>query len=244
MTTILVPYHQDEQLPHDDIPVRADVTVRPVFPATDHWDRLATGYEAVAAAAARAGERPLVFSGDCLFAGAVVAGLQRAGADPGIVWFDAHADLHTLDSSTSGYLGGMSLRLVTGAHPEEYGNRFGLRGIAAGRAVLADARDTDPAEAEYLATGAIRRLPVAEVTAPPGPFVLHVDLDVIDAGEVPGLRFPVAGGPSAGDVLDACERLLATGRVAAVHVACPWHPAVDEHERQARARLLSRFARL
>jgi len=220
------------------------VTVHPVFPAAGHWDRLAAEYDAVAAAVAGAGPAPLIISGDCLIAGAVVAGLQRAGSDPAVVWFDAHADLHTLDSSTSGYLGGMSLRLVTGAHPEEYGNRFGLRAVAPGRAVLADARDADPAEVDYLATGAIRRLPVETVTAPPGPFLLHVDLDVIDAGEVPRLRFPVPGGPSAGDVLDACERLLATGRVAAVHIACPWLPAADEGERAIRARLLTRFTDL
>ncbi|MEV4283201.1 hypothetical protein [Actinoplanes xinjiangensis] len=77
-----------------------------------------------------------------------------------------------------------------------------------------------------------------------GPFVVHVDLDVIDAAEVPRLRFPVPDGPSADEVLAACGRLLATGRVAAVHVACPWLPATDDTERAVRADLIARFVAL
>ncbi|GIF37300.1 arginase family protein [Actinoplanes xinjiangensis] len=252
MTVILVPYHQDDQLPAGDIAAPADVVVHPAFPAgaaSDEfrWERLAAEYEAVAAAVASADGLPLVFSGDCLIAGGAVAGVQRRGGDPAIIWFDAHADLHTVESSGSGYLGGMSLRLVTGAHSDEYATRFGLRPIAPDRVVLAGARDVDPPEAEYLAGSAVRRLPVAGVngdTAPAGPLVVHVDLDVIDAAEVPRLRFPVADGPSAAEVLAACGRLLATGRVAAVHVACPWLPATDEAERAVRADLIARFAAL
>lgn len=247
VTTVLVPYHQDDPLPGGDLPIAADLVVRPVFPAAGRWERLAAGYQAVAGAVADAPGVPLVFSGDCLFGGAVVAGVQRTGVDPAIVWFDAHADLHTLETSTSGYLGGLSLRLVVGAHPEEYGDRFGLRPPAPERAVLAGARDIDPAEADYLAAGAVRRVPVEEVSAatvPPGPLVVHVDLDVIDAPELPGLRFPVPGGPPADAVLAAVGRLVDTGRVAALDIACPWFPATSEAQRADRARLLTRFAEL
>ena len=247
MTTILVPYHQDDALPSGDIAVTADVTVIPEFPDAGRWERLAAEYEAVATAVAASDGVPVVFSGDCLIAGAVVAGVQRAGADPSIVWFDAHGDLHTLETSTSGYLGGLSLRLVTGAHRQEYADRFGLRPIPPGRAVLVDARDLDPAEADHLAGGEPRRIAVAEVDAgsvPPGPLVVHVDLDVIDASEVPSLRFPVPGGPAADEVLDAVQRLVATGRVAALHVACPWLPAGNGRERDVRAGLIARFTGL
>ncbi|MCY1139277.1 arginase family protein [Actinoplanes sp. Pm04-4] len=238
MTTILVPYHGNERFPDDTIPVRPDVTVDPELEGDD-WEQLARLNNATAEAVAAAGDRPLVFSGDCLIAGGVVAGLQRAGVDPAIVWFDGHGDVHTLETTTSGYLGGLSLRLVNGAHPELYADRIGLRPIAPERAVLADARDLDPAEAAYLLTSATRRLTVPEVdpdTVPPGPLLVHVDADVLDADELPGLRFPVPGGPSTGDLLAACERLLATGRVAALHVACTWHsPASALHAELLRA---------
>ncbi|GAA4608921.1 arginase [Actinoplanes octamycinicus] len=249
MTTILAPYHQGERLADAEIPVHADVTVTAEFPAgADLWQQAAVTCAAIAepvAAAVRGGRVPVVFSGDCLLAGGTVAGAQRAGRDPGVVWFDAHGDVHTLETSTSGYLGGMSLRVLTGAHPERYADAFGLRPVAPERAVLADARDLDPAEAEYLAGSATRRIPVAEVdtdTVPAGDLVIHVDADVIDAGELPGLRYPVPGGPSTEAVLDACARLVATGRVVAIHVACPWLPTGDRAEREIRDRLVSRFA--
>ena len=73
---------------------------------------------------------------------------------------------------------------------------------------------------------------------PAGPIVLHIDVDVIDCGELAGLRFPVPNGPSRSTVVDAARRVLATGRVVAVDIACPWYPARDEHEIATRARLL------
>ena len=53
-------------------------------------------------------------TGDCLATLGTLVGLQRAGLDPSLVWFDAHGDVHTLKSSTSGYLGGMALRMAMG----------------------------------------------------------------------------------------------------------------------------------
>ena len=72
---------------------------------------------------------------------------------PSIVWFDAHGDVHTLQTSTSGYPGGMALQLVMGAHPELLGEALGLSPLTSDRAVLVDARDLDPAEVEVLASG-------------------------------------------------------------------------------------------
>jgi arginase len=250
MTTILVPYHQDERLAAGDIPVRADTTVGVELPDGDVWRRLAGVCDAAASVVApvvAAGGLPIVFSGDCLLAGGTLAGVQRAGLDPAVVWFDAHGDVHTLQTSTSGYLGGMSVRLLTGVHPDLYSDVFGLHPLPPERVVLVDARDLDPAEAEYLAGSAIRRIGVDEVAAddvPAGPLLLHVDVDVIDAGAVPALRFPAPDGPSMDSVLSACERLLATGRVVAFDVACPWWPTDSDDHRDTRMQLLSRLAAL
>jgi len=202
---------------------------------------------AAAVASARAAGRPAVLSGDCLVATAVVAGLQRAGLSPSIVWFDAHGDVHTLQTSTSGYPGGMALQLVMGAHPELLGEALRLRPLSAEQAVLVDARDLDPAEIEVLASGGPRRIAVQDVTAerlPPGPLVLHVDVDVVDPGSMPGLRFPAPGGPGPTEVLSAAQRVMDTGRVVAVDISCPWLPTVDEAERGDRARLVTALAAL
>ena len=122
----MVPYHQDKRLGDEQIPLPVAGGVRlvdPELPNGDIWRRLAALDRTAAdqiAADVRAGGPTTVVSGDCLIAMAALAGAQRAGVHPGIVWFDAHGDVHTLDTTTSGYLGGLSLRLVLGAHPESY----------------------------------------------------------------------------------------------------------------------------
>src|SRR5262249_26357491 len=107
------------------------------------------------------------------------------------------------------------------------GTRLGLRPVPEQRIVLAGARDLDPPEETYLSGAAIRRREVAALTVadlPDGPFYVHVDLDVIDGAGLPGLRFPVPGGPDAAELADALRVLLATGQVAACGIACSWHP--------------------
>lgn len=247
MTIVVVPYHQDVRLPDGQIPLPATgefLVLDPDLPDGDVWARMAALHSAAAdqiAAAVRAGGTTTVLSGDCLVAMAALTGAQRAGVHPAIVWFDAHGDVHTLDTSTSGYLGGTSLRLVLGAHPERLAGPLGLQPLTEDRAVLVGARDLDPAEAEYLAGAQIRRATVAGLTAadlPGGPLILHIDLDVIDAAELPGLLFPAPDGPSAPAVVDAVRRVLATGRVTVLDIACPWHPAGENRAQQARIDLL------
>ena len=113
-------------------------------------------YDALADAVAGA-DRPVVVSGGCNASVGVLAGLQRGGSDPAVVWFDAHGDVQTLETTASGYLGGIALRLLVGYRPELIADRLGLRPLAEDRVVLVDARDLDPPEAEYLAGAAIRR---------------------------------------------------------------------------------------
>jgi len=241
---ILVPYHLDEHLPGLDVPLRAGEVVTADFPPGDVWDRLAALYDAVAgavAAVARRGGRPVVVAGDCTTALGTVAGLQRAGAVAGIVWFDAHGDVQTLETTASGYLGGLPLRLLVGYRPELIAARLGLQPVPERQVLLVGARDLDPPEVSYLENAQIRCREVGDLDPadlPDGPFYLHLDLDVIDPAEVPGLRYPAPGGPGPAQVAGALRGLLGTGqlgtgRVAAVGLACTWHPGHDAAERVA-----------
>ncbi len=247
MTVVVVPYHQDERLAGDLLPLPVTgefLVLDPDLPDGDLWTRLAALHDAAAdqiAAAVRTGEPTTVLSGDCLLAMSVLAGAQRAGADPGVVWFDAHGDVHTLQTTTSGYLGGLSLRLLLGAHAELLADPLGVRTLPEERAVLVGARDLDPPEEAYLRDSAVRLRGVVDLDPadlPDGPLILHVDLDVVDAAELPGLLFPAAGGPPASDVVRAVHRVLGTGRVTVLDVACPWHPAANLREQQIRTDLL------
>ncbi|SNS60389.1 arginase [Actinomadura meyerae] len=230
-----VPYHQDERLPDVSFPLDGFdlLTVTPDLPEGGVWERIAAVSEPVAAEVAgqvAGGTRPAVVSGDCLVAEGVLAGVQRAGVDASVVWYDAHGDIHSMESSTSGYLGGMPVRQIIGTDTELLAGPLGLNPLPEDRVVLVDARDLDPAEAEFLASSRVRRSPVDDVALPEGPLLLHIDLDVIDKDDLPGMKFPVGGGPSDGAVLASIRRIMATGRVAALHIACPWHlPEGDDN---------------
>ncbi|MGY1698013.1 MULTISPECIES: arginase family protein [unclassified Geodermatophilus] len=225
MTTFVVPYHLDERLPGlvTGFPVDRELTAQ--LPPGTPWQRMAVLYGHVAEEVAAAPTRPLVVSGDCTTGLGVLTGLQRAGRDPGIVWFDAHADFHTEATTTSGYLGGMPLALAAGVGTPTLPDALGLRPVPPSRVVLVDARDTDPPEHALLERAGVRRRPVAGLGAadlPDGELYLHVDLDVCDPADVPDLLFPASGGPPLDDVLAAVGRVLGTGRVAAVGLAATW----------------------
>ena len=233
MASLLVPFHLDEYLPELGALVPdADAVLSGSLPGETPWARYAALHARVAHAVERlagAGGRLDVVTGDCLIAAGTVLGLQRAGHDVGVVWFDAHGDLHTADSTTSGYPGGLSLRVVGGHRPPGW-DLPDLRGVPEDRLVLVGARDIDPAEADYLAASRIRQVAVPDLAAddlPDGPLLLHVDVDVVDAAALPGLRYPVTPGPSPDEVVAAARRVLGTGRVVALEVAATWFPVAD-----------------
>jgi arginase len=234
---IVVPFHLLDRMPDSEFPVAGERRVVPELPAGGApWDRLAVLYEEVArqvADASAQGSAVAVLSGDCTTSLGTVAGLQRSGRfdSLGVVWFDAHGDLHTPESTTSGYLGGMPLRMLIGDGDPAVAERTGLRPLAASNVVLADARDLDPPEREYLAHSPVRHVPVEAVASkdvlPAGPLYLHVDLDVLDPSYVPGLSIPAAGGTDPATLADALAAVLTTGRVAALGIACTWTPDRD-----------------
>lgn len=225
MHTIAVPYHLDDRLDPFDLAVPVDREVTVELAPGGPWQRMATLYEQVATVVAAAPAPPTVVSGDCTTSLGVLAGLQRAGHDVGVVWFDAHADFHTEQTTTSGYLGGMPLALAAAVGVPTLPAALGLRPVPVSRLLLVDARDTDPGERVLLDRYAVRTRSVtelAEVDLPDGELYLHLDIDVCDPGDVPGLLYPVPGGPGLEQVLDAVRRVTGTGRVVAVGLAATW----------------------
>ena len=223
MTVLSVPFHLDEPLPGFVPPVPPDEVVAPDLPPGTPWERMAVLYAEVADALGR-DELQVVLSGDCTTALAVVAGLQRSGVDPTVVWFDAHGDLQTPETSASGYLGGFPVRQLLGGSDRTVPDRLGLRPLRESDVLLVDARDLDPPEAEFLAGSDVRRVGVDEVVGalPDGPVHLHLDADVVDPRDLPDLLFPAPDGPRWPAVLGAVRAVLATCPVVAVTVGCTW----------------------
>jgi len=149
--------------------------------------------------------------GDC---GVEVAPIEAALAEHGdglvVVWFDAHGDLNTPESSPSGAFHGMVLRTLLGDGPAELRPRQTLR---PDRVVLAGVRALDPAEKEYADAAGIARvepaalatLPEAVAAAGAKAVYLHIDLDVLDPE-----RFSSVGAPEPEGVTP--EQLVAAVR--------------------------------
>ena len=240
--TVVVPYHLDQRLAGFDAGLPADIELSVDLPAGDPWQRMAVLYEQVADAVSQHWAPALVVSGDCTTSLGVLAGLQRAGRDVGIVWFDAHADFHTERTTTSGYLGGFPLALAAGVGVLTLPEALGLRPVLEPRIVLVDARDTDPGEHDLLERSRVLRTTVADLTEddlPDGELYLHIDADVCDPADVPDLLYPAPGGPAVEQVLAAVQRISATGRVAAAGIAATWHPG--SASRSAHQQLLRRL---
>lgn len=161
---------------------------------------------AVAAAVSRArtaGRRPLVLAGNCHTALGTLAGL----GDPeiGVVWLDSHGDFNTPETTPSGFFDGMPLAVATGRGYEELRARIGLDPpIPDEHVLLMGVRALDPGERANLessgvevvradaaaqAEAAIERL-ASRVQA----IYLHLDIDVVDPSEAPGVGFPAPGG--------------------------------------------------
>jgi arginase len=200
-------------------------------------------YDQVAARVADGDGPVVVASGDCTTALATVAGLQRRGLSPGVIWLDAHGDFHTPHTTRSGYFGGMALAMLTGRAGASLANAIGLRPVAEDACVLAGARDIDPGERELLESSAVCRVDdvgmLANTPLPPSPWYVHLDVDVIDPAELPPLRFPAPGGPSASTVAAALRALASRGTIAALGLACTLAPTTfDEPDPLERIRPL------
>jgi arginase len=224
--TLLVPYHHAEPLPTLGQAYPADdAVVVSKGPAGAMVTRL---YELVAGRVAASDEPLAVVSGDCTTSLATVAGLQRRGISPGVIWLDAHGDFHTPRTTRSGYLGGMALAMLVGRAGAALTGAIGLRPVAETACVLVGARDVEPGEREALEASAIRRLRVRDLATaelPRPPWYVHLDVDVADPSELTGLRFPAPGGPSHEDVAAALRALAARGPIAALGLACTLTPA-------------------
>jgi arginase family enzyme len=90
-------------------------------------------------------ERPLVLGGCCCAHIGAVEALAARNGRIALVWFDAHGDLNTPESSPSGNLWGMPLRMILDSGA-----------VDATDVILLGARSLDPPERGYVASLGLR----------------------------------------------------------------------------------------
>jgi hypothetical protein len=136
-------------------------------------------------------QRPLVLGGCCCAHVGAVRELARRHGRLGVVWLDAHGDLHTPETSPSGNAWGMPLRMLIDAGD-----------VAAGDVTLLGARNLEPEEEAFIAAAGLRT-GIGEL---PERIYVAVDLDVLRPGEL-DVFMPEHGGPSLAELEAILARL-------------------------------------
>ena len=156
--------------------------------------------------------------GRCAVALATLPVVAAHRPDAVVVWFDAHADVNTPESTTSDYLGGLALSGPLGLWDSGLGS-----GLAADKAILVGVRDVDPPERGTIdSSGLTEVLPGPDLarrvaSAVKGrPVYVHIDCDVLEPGTVP-TEYRVPGGLTLAELGEVAEA-LAEGEVVGLEI--------------------------
>lgn len=163
-----------------------------------------------------AGGVPIVIGGDCgIELGAIGHAASRHTL--AVVWFDAHADLNSPQSSTSGAFHGMVLRTLLGEGPEALLPQTPLEPE---RVFLVGTRALDDAEQQYLTDRGIHSfaphqraagsLAAALRASGADSVYLHIDLDVLDPSEFSSLGYPEPFGVTVAELIELVREAKAT----------------------------------
>lgn len=160
----------------------------------------------------------ITIGGDCgVSLAAVGHANELAKGDMAVVWLDAHPDLNTPATSPSGIFNGMVLRALTSEGAE---GLVPQRPVDPSKLVLAGARAFDEGETAFIAKHGVSLVPASELTSPEALITaleatgahsvyLHIDVDVLDPGEIDGVGDPVPFGVSGSELTELIRAVKA-----------------------------------
>jgi arginase family enzyme len=165
------------------------------------------------------GRFPLLMAGDCSIAMTTLAAVARHRPDARVLWLDAHGDFNTPSTSTSGFLGGMSLAGACGLWDPGLADPFPPE-----RVVMAGVRDLDAPEREALerspakVVGAgLDTLVAVQHALDRAPVYVHLDVDALDPEDM-AAQFPVPGGLRTEKLYDLLEAVAGECEIVGVEV--------------------------
>ncbi|CAN7617401.1 arginase family protein [Agrobacterium tumefaciens] len=175
---------------------------------SEHYDRVLSN-----------GHLPVTALTRCAVALATLPVVAKYRPDAVVVWFDAHADLNTPETSTTGYLGGMAISGAAGLWRSGLGAALNLTNV-----ILVGVRDVDLAEQKLIDRGLVRAIPVNDdlkqalkSAISDRPVYIHLDCDVLNPGIVP-TDYQVEGGLSLASLHDAMK-ILAQNEIVGFEIA-------------------------
>lgn len=173
---------------------------------------------------------PLILGGDHSIAIGSLAALTSHYHKLGVIWFDAHTDINTEETSPTGNMHGMPLAVALGRAQLKLSDILAAaHHINPENIVIIGARDLDQAEKEIIRSSGITcftmheidRMGMAKVMekalhiAQDGTDGVHLsfDLDSVDPQEAPGTGTPVPGGVSYREAHFALELMYESGLI-------------------------------
>ena len=196
-------------------------------------------------AALDAGELPLLMGGDhCLAIGSISAVAQHCrarGKRLKVLWFDAHADANTPDTTPSGNLHGMPVACLLGHGPRSLAHLAGGPALQAGQITLIGVRSVDATEKRFVGEHGIevydmrtidelgmRAVMQAALAGVDADTHLHVsfDMDCLDPSVAPGVGTAVRGGPTYRETQLCMEMLADCGALGSADLV-ELNPALD-----------------
>jgi arginase len=201
-----------------DLPAPIRETAQAVDPGKRYIQEIAgicRRLYAAARAAHDAGALPIVLGGDhSLAAGSVAASADAvrgaSGRPLGLIWVDAHGDMNSPATTSSGNVHGMPLAALLGQEPAELAAIGTSPSVLAAHTVLIGVRNLDEREKDQIRASGVRVFTMKDIdrdgiatvaeraiaVAAEGTGGIHVsfDLDVCDPSIAPGVGTPVRGG--------------------------------------------------
>lgn len=187
----------------------------------------------------KAGQLPLILGGDHSIAIGSFAGAasyyKKQNETLGLIWFDAHADMNTPESTPSGNIHGMPLAALFGYGAPELTNVAGFAPkLDPKMCSHVGARDIDPGEREMIKKLGVRVFTMREIdergmkdvmdeaikiaSRGTAGYGVTFDVDVLDPGDAPGSGTLVRGGLTYREAHLAMEKIAETGGMRSLEV--------------------------